>query len=246
MRAVAGFGLLGLLLVLPLVGCADKPEITYERQIEMRELAADVAAVDNAYELLESAGSTGRFGCGLAIGKLAAGEAAEQVRLAVLTPAEEGYWTQTTAVLPRIRHAQFLSPAGTFPRDSAVDVLCKKAASLDAGLLLLYAPNRYGLNSAQVLGVLYDVTTGKPIASLHASATFIDDETGLETPPDYEKGDKRGTDAVFQSARAFERYVQDCLVDLINRDKPAPPTEPKKWRTPPEQRWWLPYQRPRG
>ena len=56
------------------------------------------------------------------------------------------------------------------------DTLRAAAAARNATLMLLYAPNRYGPNSAQVLGVLYDVPSGQPLATLHASATLLDEE----------------------------------------------------------------------
>jgi len=238
MRAAAGIGVGCVVVAFATLGCAPQPG-TYERRIQMRELAADVAPVDNGYHTLVQEKTEGRFACSLAIAKLAPGDEAGAINLVELTPAEEAYWTNAVCGVSEVRDLQFLSPISVRPDEPRTETLLGAAAAREASLLLLYAPNRYGPNSAQVLGVLYDVRTGQPIASLHASASFADEE-GKEVAPDQMLGDHRETDACYQASRAYEQYLLGCLGELIHNDSPPPATQPHRWKTPPEQRWWLP------
>jgi len=237
MRAVVAIPLAWATLLL--CGCAARPPVVPERRIEMRELAADLQPVENDYRLLVREQTLGRFGCGLAIGKLAAGGQAGTMTLVQPAPAEEARWANAVCGLSPLRDLQFLSPVSLRPREPDAEALCAAADALGASLLLLYAPNRYGPNSAQVLGVLYETDTRRPIAALHASASFLD-EQGVEVAPDKERGDRREVDAQYQASRAFEHHLLRCLDELIRSDSPAPTTEPHRWATPPAQRWWLP------
>lgn len=239
MRAAAPIGILALSMLLTLPGCASKAPRVYERQMQMRELAADVAPVDNAYRLDLVEATRGRFACSLAIAKLVPANEAGSVNLVKMTPAEEAYWVSAVCGLVELSDLQFLSPLSVVPDKPDTDTLCAAAAARNATLMLLYAPNRHGPNSAQVLGVLYDVATGRPLAALHASASFLDEE-GQETSVDEETTDQRDNDAYYQASRAYEQHLIGCLGQLIRNDSAAPTTQPHRWETPPAQRWWVP------
>ncbi|MFQ5805450.1 MAG: hypothetical protein ACE5I3_03260 [Phycisphaerae bacterium] len=245
MRAAVGIGVLCSFVAFALLGCAVQSPGAYERRIQMRELAAGVAPVDDGYHLLVQEKTQGRFACSLAIAKFAPANQAGVVDLVELTPAEEAYWANAVCGISEVRDLQFLSPLSVRPDEPCTDTLCAAAAARGAPLLLLYAPNRYGRNPAQVLGVLYDVKSAQPIASLHASASLLD-ENDEEVAPDGKRGDHRAADAYFQASREFERHVGCCLGELIRNDSPPPTTQPHRWSTPPEERWWLPRGRRGG
>jgi hypothetical protein len=231
--------MLALSLILTMPGCASEAPRVYERQIHMRELAADVAPVENAFRLDVVEPTRGRFACSLAIAKLVPTDEAGSVNLVPMTPAEEAYWVNAVCGLVEVRDLQFLSPLSVVPDKPDTETLRAAAAAREATLMLLYAPNRYGPNSAQVLGVLYDVASGRPLAALHASANFLDEE-GQEVSVDPETGDHRDRDAYYQASRAYEQHLIECLGQLIRSDSAAPTTQPHRWETPPSQRWWLP------
>ena len=237
MRTAVALTILLITALFSLVGCANKQAIVYQRQIQIEELAPDVAPVDNAFRLLTDEATRGRFGCGLAIAKLLPGEASGSVHLVAATLAEEGYWVSALCGVSEVRDLEFLTPINVRPDEPTTESLCAAAAALNADLLLMYAPNRYGPNSAQVLGVLYDVHGCQPLAVLHASATYLDEE-GVETPPDNEWGNQRAVDACYQASRAYERHLLCCLRDLIEKDEPLP-VQPHHWDTPAQERWWL-------
>jgi hypothetical protein len=238
MRATVAIGLSCLGVALAVSGCATTPPPIYERRMQIRDIAADVGPVEDAHQLLSPEETVGRFSCSLAIAKLVAADQAGTVNLVELTPAEEAYWIEAVRGVMELRDLQFLTSISVRPEEPRTDTLCAAADALETSLLLLYAPNRHGPNSAQVLGVLYDVKTRKPIASLQASATFLN-EKGEEIAPDDERGDHREIDAYFQASRAYEHHLLECLSELIRDDSSLPGTQPHQWTTPLEERWWL-------
>ena len=238
MRAALQIGLLLSLITLTMLGCAPRARV-YERQIHMHELAADVAEVDNTYRLEVAEQTRGRFACSLAMAKLVPGGEVGSVNLVEMTPAEEARWIDAVCGLTELRDLQFLSPLSVVPEQPATATLCAAAAARGATLMLLYAPNRYGPNSAQVLGVLYEVASGRPLAALHASASFLNEE-GEEVSVDLKIRDERDQDAYYQASRAYEQHLVQCLGELIRQDSLPPTTQPHRWETPPSRRWWLP------
>lgn len=207
------------LSLLAIVGCQSAaPRI--EPPIEFAQLAANVTPAENGFRLLESGSSQGRFATTLAVAKFApADNTAATLSLRNLPDAEQAYWADTFRGIKPVRDLVFLSPV-TFP-SSAVTLteLCNEARSLGATVLLTYAPNRYGPNAAQVLGVLYDTRSGCAIATLHAANVFLD-SAGDETAVDALRGDQREQDAAYQSARRFEAYARSCINNLIRLDRP--------------------------
>jgi len=213
--------------------------------MELHELVADVVPVENGYQLLAREKTTGRFPCGLAIAKLQPEEQPPGLRTVEATHTDQAYWVEAFRGVAELRDLQFLRPVSVRPQRAGTETLCAAARAQGADLLLLYAPNRYGPNAAQVLGVLLDAGACRAIATLHASAAFTS-AGGVEEAPDRKPGDHRDTDAAFQAARAFEQHALECLAELIRSDQAAPTTQPHQWKTPPEQRWWLYRYRLRG
>ena len=229
----------GMLVAWP--GCAEKPvEVTYDPPLEMSALAPALPAPDNAYMMLNSVETAGRFACPLAVAKLANDPLAgtRELTLQTTCPEEEAQWTERFRGVSAIRELVFLRPLDIKTYISQYTGLFAAARRLDVPLLLVYAPNGYGPNSAQVLGVLYDTATEQPLATLHAAARYLNEE-GLETSPDFEKGDHRDTDARYRAQRAFEGHALACVRDLIEHDAPSPTTQPHRWQKPLIERWWL-------
>ena len=240
MRAVAGIFILCGLVMSIMPGCARQtaPRV-FERQIRMEELAAEIAPVENAYRLEVSEKTQGRFACSLAIAKLSPGAESGRLNLVTMTPAEEAWWGRAVHGLMQFRDLQYLTPFSVVPEESRTDTLCAAAREREAALLLIYTPNRFGPNSAQVLGVLYDTQSCCPIAALQTSAHF-NNEAGEEFDPDLLKEDQRDRDAYYQASRAYEKQFVSCIAELIENDAPAPTTQPNRWQTPPSRRWWVP------
>jgi len=240
MRCVAVGTALLIAATLPLSGCGQKHPVAYEPPISISDLVTGVPAPDNAYMLLVNEQTEGRFTCPLAIAKLVPDDTPNGCQLAFQATRndEQAYWTEQVRGVIEVSHVLFLSPRSTRPEGQSIDALCTAADRLGAALLLVYAPNGVGPNSAQVLGVLYDVSTQRALATLHASSRILDDD-GEEASPNHKKGDHRDVDARFQAQRQFERHTLACLRELMHRDSPPTKTQPHRWQTPVLERWWV-------
>jgi hypothetical protein len=239
MRTVARNAFLVAIAAL-MPGCQHHSELTYQPRLELDQLVPGLQTPDNSYLLLTDEQTRGRFVCGLAIAKFAPAEDDAALELVAVKPNEQAYWTERLAGVSAVRELVFLSPIDTRSGGQAADALCAVADRLDTALLLVYAPNHFGPNSAQVLGVLYDTQQRRPIATLHTSAQILE-EDGTEESPAERPGDHRDTDAAYRAPRDFERQALACVLELVSRDAPAPTTQPHRWQAPDfDERWWIP------
>jgi len=223
-------------------GCADDRHVVcYEPPVSLEDLAPGLPVGQNQFQLLADESTVGRFACALAIGKYVppVPDDGGPLRFVALTPAEQAWWTEQMRGVTAIRELVFLRPISARPDGQSVAALCAAAARLQASLVLLYAPGGLGPNSAEVVGVLYEAATRKPLATFH-TALAIPDEEGRQQNPSGLPGDHREDDARYQAQRQFERQVLACLRELIVRDQPPATTQPHKWEKPLIERWWLP------
>jgi len=238
-RQIATIGA-ALAIVTTFSGCAARRSHVYEPRLDLSLLAPDLTAPDNAFTLLAEVHTEGRFACPLAVAKF--GWAGEDTTPALvpqtLSPEEEAHWTEQVRGVNALRDVIFLRPLTVRPEEPTVPNLCAAARRLGAPLLLVYAPNLFGPNSAQVFGVLYDTASCHALAVLHVSRVFRDEEGG-EVSPAEKRGDHRDVDARYQAQRAFEAQTVACLRELIHRDAPAPSTQPHHWQQPLTERWWI-------
>jgi len=223
-----------------LAGCAEHKPIACEPRLALKDLAADLPAPTNAFKLLAAEHTVGRFACAIAIAKFAPPENADNPPLALVEPrpAEQAFWSEQMRGARAIREVIFLNPRGQKPEPPDTENLCATAERLGAPLLLVYTPNGLGPNSAQVLGVLYDVALRRPLATFHASAEFLNKD-GEEVSPNEKRGDHRDRDARYQAQRSFEQHVLACLRELMHADSPPTTTQPHNWHQSLVERWWL-------
>jgi len=226
-----------LVLAALVLGCRQPAATTYEPRMDLDDLVPGLDSPSNGYLLLTDEKTQGRFACGLAIAKFAPVNGEGPLQLTPVKANEQAYWTEQLTGVSAVRDLAFLTPISTRPDGQAPAALCALAGRLNASLLLIYAPNRFAPNAAQVFGVLYDVERRSPIATLHTSIEF-DEESGIAEPPDDEQGDHRDIDAAYQAPRAFEEQTLACLRELTTRDAFLPTTQPHKWQT--RDRWWIP------
>ncbi len=225
-----------------LLGCADdRHMVRYEAPVCLEDLAPGLAIAENQFTLLADENTVDRFACAMAIAKYVPPfpDDGGPLRFVPLAPAEQAWWTEQVRGVTAIRELVFLRPTSTRAEGQSVAAVCAAAARLKATLVLIYAPGGLGPNSAQVVGVLYEAATRKPLATFHTSAT-IHDEKGREQSPDGLPGDRREDDARYQAQRQFEQQVLACLRELIVRDQRPTTTQPHKWEKPLIERWWLP------
>lgn len=228
------------------VGCGESKEKKlamlppYEPPITMADIAPGLAAPDNSYQLLVDERSVGRFACPLAVAKLMPcdGDHDAELRFVEMKPAEQAYWTTRMRGVSAVSDVLFLRPKAVKPFEPDLVSMCNSAIRMDAPLLLIYASNGLGPNSAQVMGVLYDTNTCKPLGTLHAASRFYNDKQ-LEVSPYLEEGDLRDVDARYQAQRDFERHALALLRELIERDVPPATTQPHRWHRPLIERGWM-------
>lgn len=111
--------------------------------------------------------------------------------------------------------------------------------ALEARVGLIYGVNELSPIETEVIGTLYDVPSGAPIAYIQAQARSVLPPEGAEPEknPDLWTTDSRAL------ARAnFERLVYECMRELILRDEPSEVEEPMGWKSlhPPHPVVWPP------
>lgn len=221
---------LAVVTLLVLAGCTgEKPPAAYDRPVMVAAFESGAPTPDNAYTLLVDEPTTGRFTCSLAVARYAPTE--DGIELVAIRQRDQSYWTQQFRGVDAIRDVLFVDPFATRPFGQDLTAVRDAARKLNARLLLLHAPTRTGPNSAAVIGVLYDVDSLTLLATLHASAQFLDDE-GEEPDLDASKGDKRNRDALFQAQRRFESHTLECIHALLLRDQQPATTQPHRWHQP--------------
>ena len=224
-----------------LLGCDKSVAIDIQPRLSLDDLTPGLSEPENAYHLLDNRATVGRFACGLAIARFESiGTAfAPHLELSDIEPAEQAYWIEAFRGVSSIREMVFFSSISSENGRRDPESLCAVARRHHAPLLLIYTSNRYGPNTAQVLGVLYDVESVTPIATLHSAARFVN-ESGVETAPEGEDDDLRDSNALYQAARAFENHSRICMTALIALDSPSPTKQPHDWDKPWPERWWVP------
>lgn len=228
-------------------GCSQKCQrpALYAPDFDLAIIAQPLHVAPDAYFLLDDQPTVGRFPVSLALARhvVAPDPNAADAPLAAQRPINEAKWTETFRGLAGVRDVMFLSPVAMRAYDDTPDQRCSVARKLGAGLLLDYAFGQTGPNSAKLVGVLYQTRDARPIATIHAQR-IIRDEDGDEVEPkqvwqaaDDDHGcepDIRDYDAAFQASRAFERHALNCIRELLERDQPAPTTQPHRWSRPPQ------------
>ena len=103
--------------------------------------------------------------------------------------------------------------------------------TLHARIGFVYAVNELSKNETEMIGALYDVASGEPLASIHAQAASV------PTPDDdAETIDLWETDSRALVRATFAGHVYQCIRALIALDQAAAQESPEGW-TPEEPIW---------
>jgi hypothetical protein len=258
------------LALLATCACRSNPPAR-EEQLVVADLAAGIDDPDNDCVVLVTGSCGVRFPATLAIAELsaiaakggpetdAAKPASDSVspahpyanappdcgfQLRAVSPADQGRWVEAFRGVVSIRDLRFLSPVDLKCRGECLPALVSAAQRAGAGLLLTYAPNRCGPNSARSPGIIYGVQARQPVAKLQAQMQFLNDE-GVECAVDDQPGDYREEDAVFQTAREFERRCVACICELARQTPTDTTLQPHRW-IPLYPYCWQPLVRPQS
>lgn len=202
-------------------------------RVDWKQIATtQVAPVENGFRILDDNGTQGRFPCAMSVSRLAPdGNDPSDPRATTLpaTPHNEFLiWNNMFDNLPAISEAFPIVERnlGEYPTDPALIVSAARA--FHAGLSLVYAVNQPREDQFEMLGVVHDTETGKPIAVLHALTTSRPRPQGQHASHD-------NVDAWEHEARAlartqFKKAAVDCLRELIARDVPQKVDAPEGWK----------------
>lgn len=202
-------------------------------RIEWHQLTTQpVSPVENDYRILDDAQTQGRFPCAMSVSRMAVSESEVPGAPALILPAtphnEFLIWNNMFDNLPAISEAFPVVERnlGEYPADPALIV--STARAFHAGLCLIYAANQPEENRFEMMGVVHDTDSGRPIAVIHAS-------TMSRPRSRHEKKVRNNVDAWEREARAltraeFRKKAVLCLRELIARDVPRKVDAPEGWR----------------
>lgn len=240
------------MLLAVVAGCSE-PEgqvvQTMRPQVHWEHVATvPVEGVDDTFANLVPDGTDGVFPTSIAVARVAVGgqnseDAAGRVMMD-MSPSND--FLSWNGLLDNLRYVSEVFPLrvhdlGEEPPSAARIV--SAADELNAGLCLVYGRGDVSETEAEVRGVLYQASTGKALAAVHARVLApVPDE--IERPPEQVSGDNRHCDARVLAEARFERLVLECVRDLRRGDRaviieppagwtPDEPLDPRSWPPPP-------------
>jgi hypothetical protein len=255
-RFVPGIGLVfgAIIVVLAALGCNPIREPGYHSSDYRPKYktpaaddvvfikAADLGVPDSAMtgsgvNVLDTQASAGRFPAGLSVVQVAAAmnekDAGRHLQVEPLTPHGGVYWSQIMEDLPPIREVRVLRTYGHDPRGTDRSALLQSSLESDCGLCVIFAKIEDTDADAEFVGVLWDATTDKALATYRVPLVLPDDvreryEDDDEDDIDYEA---LYAEAEFRAECDLRRLVRNTLWDLVERDARAATTQPNPWKT---------------
>jgi hypothetical protein len=111
---------------------------------------------------------------------------------------------------------------------------------LDADMTLIYAVNELAANETEMFGVLYEVSTAKPLAAVHARASAP--PCDADCPDAGDPYHAWATDSRVLVRDRFAELAHDCMRELILHDQPVSTPAPEGWKHehPPYPAHWPP------
>lgn len=215
---------------------SPRPRVTWDRLCTQ-----PVPFPDNGWRLVSDRASEGRFPSSLAVSRVVLRDRDDrEIRHGAYIPAKpKNEYLQWNAAFDDQMALSEVFPIAQ--RDlgggpATPDLIVAACRALHARLALIYSLNELSPTQAEMIGVLYETTTGGPIATFHADATSI--PPGPDEKP--EEIDPWDHDARALVRARFERHVYDCVRTLILQDTatteevpagwvPATPTRPVEW-----------------
>lgn len=225
---------LPLLLAMPF-GCASRKAETLwvaPPRVEWSDLsheAIEPAADD--YRILLSANTTGLFPAAMAVTRMAVDLSCEdQRREPVLLTDPRNEFLQWNSALDDKMAVSEVFPI--FERDlggnpAKPDQIVSAFRALNARLGLIYAVNELSPTETETMGVLYDVRSASPIATLHARAASLCTPQGCRKSNQF---DLWKTDSRALARNKFEQSLRTCIRRLIAQDRPAELESSEGWR----------------
>jgi len=221
---------------LAVAGCASKerhPFFPTYPVVSWSALAAgqDVE-VSDGYRLLVTEPTQGVFPASIGVARLA-GRITNNGDALLLAMKPDVDFLSWNSRFDDFRSVSEVFPVNAMALDGAdveVSSILASARALRAGLLLVYTEEQNTPEQYDVRGMIYEVKTRRPLASLHASAYVQQpvepDEhySGDDPVHDLDRKDPR-----LIAIKSFEQHARACLLALMANDEPAETVAPEGW-----------------
>jgi len=215
-----------------LVGCAAKrqPEWTPKPLVRWEDLSTEpMPLADDGYLLLCEGATKGLFPATIGVTRLTIDEDAAG-RVAALRTDPRNEFLQWNSAFDDKFAISEVFPVSQFDLgggEAGPQQVLAALHAFHARLGLIYAVNEPRNGESEIIAALYEVKTGRPLASIHAHA--------LSLAPTAEERKQRGASLWTTDSRAlvrakFENIVYACMDELIAKDQPAPIEDSSGWR----------------
>lgn len=199
---------------------------------EWRDLSTQsVEPAMNGHHILLKQPTKGLFPASMAVTRLAVcgSQNGEETRGPVLLADPRNEYLQWNRALDDKMAVSEVFPI--FPRDLAgnpatPDQILRAFRALHARIGLVFAVNEFSESEAEMLGVLFDVRAGQPIATIHARAQSIPEKEA----PEAERQNIWKTDAQALVRADFEKSLRDAVRTLISTDQPPEKETTEGWQ----------------
>ncbi len=232
-----------------LTACAGKRKNEWvpRPRVHWEDLStAAVARVEEGYQIQVPTPTRGVFPASLGITRLAVEEtspprAPSGRRRTLLTDPRNEFlhWNRTLDDLLAVSEVFPVSQTDLGGGPADPEQIIAAFHALHARLGLVYAVNELSPTKAEMIGVLYDTQTQKPMAAIRATAESVE---GPPAPLSLKKTERDAwtSDARALVRRRFQQYVHACMRELILQDElervsvpegwiPAEPARPVVW-----------------
>lgn len=216
------------------LGCSgarkrSQPEVfTPQPRVTWGELCPQsIAPPDEGYALLGEPGSVGRFPATVGVTRLAVREK-EGARVPVLPgrPKNEFLtWNRAFDELMAISNVFPVAQRDLGGGDARPMQILAAFRGLQAGLGIIYATNELSPTETEMIGVLYDSSTARPLAAISARAV----STAPADPDDIDELDPWKHDSRALVRKRFVEHCFNCVRELIALDKPERVDVPAGW-----------------
>lgn len=196
----------------------------------------DAKPVPTGYKLLDDEPSSGRFPGAIAIARLIEpkdfwrSDNTQAWEVGDIGYEEAITWNSLGNRMPAVREMIVLDKNSTVSPTADLKKIAHSAARLEAGMCLIYGPASTEAEHAALWGVIVDSHTLAKLAFIQADAGPAD----FEPPPsDRLPQDRRHWDVNYLARTKFQQQARQCILALIERDRPPSTTQPSPWNTKP-------------
>lgn len=229
-----------VLIAATIAGCQKKGGFDFlptSPTVEWKAIStASNGAVHDGYRVLVSGKTQGVFPVSIGVARVrgvqreVGAARVEQLELDVKPPVDFLVWNSVFDDLRFVSEAFPVNPKAMDGAATSVQTILGAAKALKARACLIYSEVHDTVYESQVRGALYEVATGRQLASIHSVAR-VDNPIALDDKDDYEDlaAEREARDPRLVALGRFEQHLRDCLLYLHANDEPLDPVTPEGW-----------------